>query len=109
LQQRARDQAFRLDLYHRLAIFPVHIPPLRERMADIPLLAERILARLGESAPIKRLSSAALDRLMVHDWPGNVRELAHVLERAVIFAEDRAEIRADEVCLKGADLIRGAM
>ena len=97
LLQRAREHSFRLDLYHRLAVFPVHIPALRERMADLPGLADYILARLGEEMPVKRLSRAALDRLMEHDWPGNVRELAHVLERAAILAEDRREIAPEEV------------
>jgi len=97
LLQRAREHAFRLDLYHRLAVFPVHIPPLRDRMQDMPALTEFILARLGEELPVKRLSSAAAARLMGHDWPGNVRELAHVLERAAILAEDRHEITAEEV------------
>ena len=99
LLQRAREHAFRPDLYHRLAVFPVHIPALRDRMADVPALADFILARLGEEMPVKRLSSAAADRLMEHDWPGNVRELAHVLERAAILAEDRREIAPEEIRL----------
>ena len=97
LLQQAREHAFRLDLYHRLAVFPVHIPALRERMADLPPLSDFILARLGEEMPIKRLSPAAAARLLQHDWPGNVRELAHVLERAAILAEDRSEIGAEEI------------
>ena len=97
LLQRARDHAFRLDLYHRLAVFPVHIPALRERMADVDDLAAFILARLGEEMPVKRLSPEAAARLLQHDWPGNVRELAHVLERAAILAEDRSEIGAEEI------------
>ena len=99
LLERAREHAFRLDLYHRLAVFPVHIPPLRERMGDPPALSSFILSRLGEEMPIKRLSSAAAGRLLQHNWPGNVRELAHVLERASILAEDRREIAAEEICL----------
>ena len=99
LLQRAQEHAFRLDLYHRLAVFPVHIPPLRERMADLPELAAFILARLGEEMPVKRLSAAAAACLLQHDWPGNVRELAHVLERAAILAEDRSEIAAGEIRL----------
>jgi DNA-binding NtrC family response regulator len=99
LLQRAREHAFRLDLYHRLAVFPVHIPALRERMSDVDDLARFILARLGEEMPVKRLSPAAAARLLQHDWPGNVRELAHVLERAAILAEDRSEIGAEEIRL----------
>jgi transcriptional regulator with GAF, ATPase, and Fis domain len=97
LLQRASEHAFRLDLYHRLAVFPVYIPPLRERMADLPDLAAFILARLGAEMPVKRLSLAAAARLLQHEWPGNVRELAHVLERAAILAENRSEIAAEEI------------
>ena len=97
LLQRAREHAFRLDLYHRLAVFPVQIPALRERMSDVDDLAAFILARLGEEMPVKRLSPEAAARLLQHDWPGNVRELAHVLERAAILAEDRSEIGAEEI------------
>ena len=97
LQQRAAEHAFRLDLYHRLAVFPVSVPALRDRMEDVPALAAYVLARLGEEFPVKRLSHAAAMRLMEHDWPGNVRELAHVLERGAIMAEDRREIAAGEI------------
>jgi DNA-binding NtrC family response regulator len=97
LQQRATDGAFRLDLYHRLAVFPVWLPALRERMSDVPALAEYLLDRLGEEMPVKRLSVGAAQRLMEHPWPGNVRELAHVLERGAILAEDRREIAREEI------------
>ena len=97
LQQRAEEHAFRLDLYHRLAVFPVVAPALRERMEDVLLLAEHLLGKLGEEMPVKRLSPGAAARLMEHNWPGNVRELAHVLERATILAEDRSEIARDEI------------
>jgi DNA-binding NtrC family response regulator len=97
LQQRVAEHAFRLDLYHRLAVFPVALPALRERMEDVLPLATHLLARLGEELPVKRLSSGAAARLMEHDWPGNVRELEHVLERASILAEDRREIAREEV------------
>jgi DNA-binding NtrC family response regulator len=97
LLQRAQERAFRLDLYHRLAVFPVYVPPLRDRMDDLMPLATFILGMLGEEMPVKRLSRAAAARLMEHDWPGNVRELAHVLERGAILAEDRREIAAEEI------------
>jgi DNA-binding NtrC family response regulator len=97
LQQRSAEGAFRLDLYHRLAVFPVSVPALRDRMEDVLLLAEYILGKLGEEMPVKRLSTAAAMRLMEHDWPGNVRELAHVLERGVILAEDRREIAREDI------------
>src|SRR5262249_56340499 len=74
------------DLYYRLSVFPVELPPLRKRKEDIPLLAEHFLRasarKLGRAMP--RLTLAAVQRLQQYDWPGNVRELQHVLERAVI-------------------------
>jgi DNA-binding NtrC family response regulator len=97
LQLRAAQGTFRLDLYHRLAVFPVFVPALRSRMGDVLALAAYLLGRLGEEMPVKRLSAGAALRLMEHDWPGNVRELMHVLERGAILAEDRREIASDEI------------
>ena len=97
LQQRADEHAFRLDLYHRLAVFPVFVPALRERMEDVLPLAGYLLGKMGEEMPVKRLSAEAAARLLEYHWPGNVRELAHVLERATILAEDRREISRDEI------------
>jgi len=97
LRQRATERAFRLDLYHRLAVFPVAVPALRDRMEDLPLLATYLLAKLGEEMPVKRLSPGAATRLLEYDWPGNVRELAHVLERGTILAEDRRGIAQEEI------------
>jgi len=77
---------FRRDLYHRLNIFPITIPPLRERREDIPQLAELFLDtfRQHQGKPLPGLSKAALDLMMTHDWPGNVRELRNILEYATI-------------------------
>jgi transcriptional regulator with GAF, ATPase, and Fis domain len=97
LRQRAKENLFRLDLYHRLAVFPVFIPALRDRMEDVPRLATYLLGKLGEEMPVKRLSAGAAQRLMEYDWPGNVRELGHVLERGTILAEDRREIGREEI------------
>jgi transcriptional regulator with GAF, ATPase, and Fis domain len=97
LLKRTTERAFRLDLYHRLAVFPVLVPALKDRMEDVLPLAAHLLGRLGEEMPLKRLSAGATRRLMEHDWPGNVRELAHVLERAAILAEDRREIAREEI------------
>jgi transcriptional regulator with GAF, ATPase, and Fis domain len=97
LEQRAEEKSFRLDLYHRLAVFPVEVPPLRARMEDMALLAEHILSVLGQKAPRKRLSASALEKLQGHHWPGNVRELMHVLERSAILAGDRMEIGEEEI------------
>lgn len=97
LRQQTTEHTFRLDLYHRLAVFPVFLPPLRQRLEDVLPLTEHLLAKLGEEMPVKRLSAGALKKLMEHDWPGNVRCLAHVLERGAILAEDRREIGVDEI------------
>jgi formate hydrogenlyase transcriptional activator len=82
--------AFRSDLYYRLNVFPVRVPPLRDRRDDIPPLVEYFLARIGQrlGKPVTRISPASLNRLMAHAWPGNVRELENVIERATIVAAD---------------------
>ena len=102
LEARANSGDFRLDLYHRLAVFPIDIPPLRERLDDIAALSEHFLALMGRTSPRKTLSDEALDKLYGHDWPGNVRELAHILERAAILAEDSPSIRAEDIRLRRA-------
>jgi two-component system response regulator AtoC len=81
---------FRADLFFRLNVFPIELPPLRERASDIPLLARHLLqeiARRHRVEPPPRIEEAALELLAGEPWPGNVRELANVLERAVILAE----------------------
>jgi transcriptional regulator with GAF, ATPase, and Fis domain len=86
LRVEAEAGRFRQDLYYRLSVFPVELPPLRKRPEDIPMLAEHFLRmssrKLGR--PVPALSIAAIHRLQGYDWPGNVRELQHVLERAAI-------------------------
>jgi len=84
----AGDGRFRQDLFYRLNVIRLELPPLRERMEDLPILADEILrerARRGGGPP-RRLAPAALDALMRHDWPGNVRELQNVLESAAILS-----------------------
>jgi transcriptional regulator with GAF, ATPase, and Fis domain len=89
LEQEVQAGRFREDLYYRLHVFPIRIPPLRERMEDIPLLADHFLSRFA--GEMKRegvsLSPEAHRALTRYDWPGNVRELGNVLERAVILSE----------------------
>ncbi len=97
LEQKSREKAFRLDLYHRLAVFPIEVPPLRERREDIEELADYFLERMGQGAPRKRLSVEGVAKLVLHEWPGNVRELMHVLERGVILAQDRMVIEAADI------------
>jgi formate hydrogenlyase transcriptional activator len=88
LKKAVGEKSFREDLYYRLSVFPVQLPPLRERPEDIPLLAQYLLDKFG--ARIARrfdgIAPATLRRLMAYSWPGNVRELQNVLERAVILA-----------------------
>jgi DNA-binding NtrC family response regulator len=90
LQLEVERGKFRQDLYFRLAVVPLFVPPLRQRRGDVALLARHLLARIAKeqdpSAPPLLLSDAALAELRAHDWPGNVRELRNVLERAALFA-----------------------
>jgi formate hydrogenlyase transcriptional activator len=80
---------FRQDLYYRLNVFPIKVPPLRERVGDIPLLAEYLLERYAKKAgkKIATIDPSTLQMLQNYDWPGNVRELQNVIERAVILCE----------------------
>ncbi|MGE4559072.1 MAG: sigma-54-dependent transcriptional regulator [Desulfobulbus sp.] len=86
LKKMSHAGQFRADLYYRLNVFPLHIPPLRERKEDIPALAEHFLAsfRLHQGKSLPGLSRAALDFLLAYNWPGNVRELRNCLEYATI-------------------------
>jgi two-component system response regulator FlrC len=95
-----REGTFREDLYHRLAVFPVRLPPLRERREDIAPLAERLLRRIAASLgrPGLRLSDDAHRALGAAAWPGNVRELANALERSAILA-DGETITADDLAI----------
>jgi DNA-binding NtrC family response regulator len=77
---------FRRDLYYRLATFPIHLPALRERREDLPLLVEHLLARLAPERPL-RLDGAFQQRLMEYAFPGNIRELRNLLERAMLMAD----------------------
>jgi DNA-binding NtrC family response regulator len=91
-----RQHLFREDLYYRLAIFPIKLPPLRERIGDIEKLAESFLAKF---CPGATLSPEAVGALRRHDWPGNVRELRNVVERASIFVGGEREILPQHILL----------
>jgi formate hydrogenlyase transcriptional activator len=111
LLTRVADKRFREDLYYRLNVFPIQLPPLRERREDIPVLAKhfavRFAGRLGKR--IEGIEEAALEKLSTYSWPGNIRELQNVIERAVILAtagvimadgvrvEERAAVSAGDV------------
>lgn len=88
--------AFRQDLYYRLNVFPVHVPPLRERTDDILPLAEHFLARYARKLGIKvsGFSASALNAMVAYRWPGNVRELQNTIERALILSEEGREVSA---------------
>jgi DNA-binding NtrC family response regulator len=88
LQQRIQEGLFREDLYYRLAVVPIPIPPLREHREDIPILCELFLQQASRDlkVPKHELSSAALDRLMSYSFPGNIRELRNLIERACILS-----------------------
>ncbi len=84
LRQAVRDGILREDIYYRLNVFPLSIPPLRERRADIVVLAEHLIARHAGGDTLPKLSAGAARHLADHDWPGNVRELENVIQRALI-------------------------
>lgn len=96
LKQKSAQQQFREDLYYRLAIFPIHLPPLRERMGDLDELATAFTAKFH---PGMVLGREALRILGQHSWPGNVRELRNVIERATILAVGGNEITPEHIVL----------
>ena len=96
LKKRVAKQEFREDLYYRLAVFPIHLPPLRERMDDLGELAHAFAAKFS---PGVSLSREALATLSQHSWPGNVRELRNAVERATILAGTEMEIRPEHILL----------
>lgn len=92
------DGRFREDLYYRLSVVTIEVPPLRSRREDIPVLTEGLLLRLAQRKALapRRLAPPALHALQAHDWPGNVRELENTLERALVLAQND-EIRAEDL------------
>ena len=96
------DGTFRQDLFYRLNVFPIEVPPLRERREDIPILVEYFIGRYARKAgkTFRRVSKRTLDRLRSYPWPGNVRELQNVIERSVIVS-DTDEFTVDESWLSG--------
>ena len=90
LAVRVREGTFRQDLFYRLNVYPIQVPPLRDRRDDIPLLAHYYLAQFSAEAgkKVDRIDAASLERLQAYDWPGNVRELKNLIERAVLLSTD---------------------
>jgi len=97
LETAVADKAFRSDLYYRLNVFPIVVPPFRERREDIPLLVEYFIHRFArrQGKVIRSIRKKTLDLLESYDWPGNVRELQNVVERAVLVSESEA-LQVDE-------------
>ncbi|MEX0907080.1 MAG: sigma 54-interacting transcriptional regulator, partial [Gemmatimonadota bacterium] len=89
IEDALREGKLRDDLYHRLAVVPVYLPPLREREGDVRLLAEEFLRRFADEQgkPIRGLGEGAIEYITTYRWPGNVRELKNSIERAVILAK----------------------
>ena len=100
LEEEVKDGRFREDLYYRLHVIPIEIPPLRERSEDIPALVDHFLKKFSKvmHKNIKGLSPQAMRKLMLYDWPGNVRELENTIEYAAVMAQD--DVIRDDFILK---------
>jgi len=102
LETAVESGAFRPDLYYRLNVFPIEIPPLRERVDDIPVLVEYLIERYAKKAgkSIRNIEKQTVELFQAYDWPGNVRELQNVIERAIVLC-DGETFSIDESWLKG--------
>jgi transcriptional regulator with GAF, ATPase, and Fis domain len=91
LEQEVAAHRFRADLFYRLNVFPIRLPPLRERPSDIPLLVRHFLAQFQRklAKPLKAVAPDSMARLERYAWPGNIRELENVIERACVLSQDR--------------------
>jgi DNA-binding NtrC family response regulator len=100
LRQRVKEGLFREDLFYRVAVVPIHIPPLRERREDIPLLIQFLLNQIAQDlkSPARQISPAAVSKLVQYNFPGNVRELRNLIERACILAHNN-EITPSDLML----------
>ena len=110
IEEMMEQERFRSDLYYRLNVFPIYMPPLRERKSDILLLADHFVEKFSQAAgkSIRRISTAAIDLLMSYHWPGNVRELENCVERAVLLCSgDSVEANHLPPTLQKRDPSRG--
>lgn len=109
LSAAVKDGVFREDLYYRLNVVPVHIPPLRERREDIPVLAEHSLQRCRDELGLvrKNLSPGALSVLMDYHWPGNIRELDNIIQRAVLLSSGEEISEKEMTAILGAGTVKG--
>jgi transcriptional regulator with GAF, ATPase, and Fis domain len=99
LERRVQQGLFREDLFYRLSVFPIELPPLRERLPDVPLLARHFIERLTGN-PTVSLGPETEAKLIRHRWPGNVRELRNVIERAFVLADGRPSIAPDQILIR---------
>ena len=101
LTERVADGTFREDLFYRLNVIPVPLPPLRSRREDIPLLTQHFLRKIGgelvPARPQVGLSQEAMRHMMAYEWPGNIRQLENVIERSLAFSQDRSQIDLDDL------------
>ena len=97
LRKLVQESKFREDLFYRLAIFPIEIPPLKDRMEDVPALVASFVNRFSQHR--LTLSAEAMILLLQHDWPGNIRCLRNVVERATILAQGERQIRAEHIVI----------
>ena len=99
LEKAVRENSFRADLYYRLNVFPIHLPPIRERKEDIPLLTRffvnKYMLKIGKR--IEKIGQGTMNRLMAYSWPGNIRELENIIERAIILSKGSSLEIEDEL------------
>jgi two-component system NtrC family response regulator len=100
LEKQVQDGTFRQDLYYRLCVVPLHVPPLRDRIEDIPLLVKHFLERFDE--PHVRVEPEVFEELSRHNWPGNVRELENAIERALALRSDPTRLAGHDIVLPAA-------
>src|SRR6185437_8156090 len=111
LEEQVRRNAFRQDLYHRIFVFPIGLPPLRERIEDIPALAEHFARQVAEQNgwKVKKFSIEAIAELSRYAWPGNVRELRNVVERVLLLATgSEVDAATTRMALPHAESVSGA-
>jgi DNA-binding NtrC family response regulator len=105
-----REGRFREDLYHRLNVIHIHLPPLRDRREDVPMLLAHFLERYctENAKPLRLFSPGALKLLMDYEWPGNVRELENVVERAVVLStQERMDVDLLPESIRSKEIVRG--
>ena len=108
LEEMVSEGKFRLDLYYRLNVLTIKVPPLRERKDDIPILSEYLIQKISrrENIRVDRISDSALEYLKRYNWPGNVRELENILERAINFLDEETVIKPEHLPSKITGIMR---